>query len=173
MKIKLLLFSILLFPLFVNAQTEITTADMDGRNEKPPVMKCDNLTTIEKTAELVKAKKAEGYYIFNGGFFELKNEELMPIMVHLKRKTIYHFIVVGQPDLDFLEVALGHDAFGTDEIRDRIRKKRDKTFFTEFTYVPPFEGNYLLSVTEACKGRKKFSTAIYVLIKPNAVTVNE
>jgi hypothetical protein len=153
--------------------TPLSTSEMSGRNYKAPPMKCDNLETISKTKELVEASKAQGFYIFNGGFYELKNENMFPIMVHLKQKTIYHFIVVGQPNLDFLEVGLGHEAFGTDEVRDRIRRKRDKTFFTEFTYVPPFEGNYLLSVTEEVKNKRRFSTAIYVMIKPNAVTQNE
>jgi hypothetical protein len=157
----------------IKPNTTLSTSEMSGRDYKAPPMKCDNLTIISKTKELVEASKAQGFYIFNGGFYELKNENMFPIMVHLKQKTVYHFIVVGQPDLEFLEVGLGHEAFDNDEVRDRIRKKRDKTYYTEFTYVPPFEGNYLLSVTEEVKDKRRFSTAIYVMIKPNAVTQNE
>lgn len=137
-----------------------------------PSLFCDNDSTKKKTIELINAKRTEGFLLLEGGFYQLDNNSILPIMVHLDQKTIYHFLVVGQTDLDFLEVGLGHEAFGTDEVQDRIRKNRDHTYFTNFTYVPPFSGNYLLSVTERCKGKKKFSTAIYLMVKPKKMNLN-
>ncbi|MFM2385761.1 MAG: hypothetical protein RL660_518 [Bacteroidota bacterium] len=153
-------------------------ADEDDEDDDPPAkkewpMKCDNPQIEAKAKELVEIYKKQGYSIFNGGFLTLEHRTMCPIMLHLKAKTIYHFIVVGQPDLNYLEVGLGHEAFGTDEVRDRIRKHRDHTYFTHFAYVAPFEGNYLLSVTSDVRGKKSFTTAVYVMIKRNAVTINE
>jgi hypothetical protein len=119
------------------------------------------------------AQRAEGFVLVQGGFYELQNSTLCPIIINLEAKRIYHFIVVGQPDLDYLEVGLGHQAFGTDEILDRIRKQRDRTYFTHFTYVPAFTGDYLFSVLEKCRGRKSFSSAIYLMAKPNKMTISE
>jgi hypothetical protein len=140
----------------------------------PPqaTMRCDNITTIDKAKELITEQRKEGFILVEGGFYELKNGVGLPIMVNLEEKRIYHFIVVGQPDLDFLEVSLGHEALGGDEVRDRIRKKRDKTYFTHFTYVPPFTGNYLYAITEEVKGRKRFCTAVYMMVKPLKMNID-
>jgi hypothetical protein len=135
-------------------------------------MRCDNPTTIDKVKELIAEQRKEGFILVEGGFYELTNKVILPIMVNLEEKRIYHFIVVGQPDLDFLEVGIGHEAFGTDEVRDRIRKNRDHTYFTHFTYIPPFTGNFLYSITEEVKGRKKFCTAIYMMVKPLKMNVD-
>jgi hypothetical protein len=143
--------------------------EQNGKQRFVPNMRCDNLQIIEKTKELVNKYQAQGYKIYQGGFFNLEHRTAFPIMVHLKAKTIYHFIVVGQPDLTFLQVALGHEAFGGDEVRDRIWNRRDHTYFTDFTYDPPFEGNFLFAVTSDVKKKKQFCTAIYVMIKTNAV----
>jgi hypothetical protein len=145
----------------------------DASSGKRWPMRCDNAELEAKTKELVEVYKKQGYLIYNGGFFTLEHRTVFPIMVHLKAKTIYHFIVVGQPGLDFLQVALGHEAFGDDEVRDRIRGRRDKTYFTHFAYVAPFEGDYLLGVQSDVRGRKTFTTAIYVMVKPQAQTIDE
>ncbi len=128
-------------------------------------MRCDNLTTIEKAKELVTFYQKQGYETYRGGFFNFENKTMQPFLIDMSTKASYGIIVVGQPDLNFLEVGLGHDAFGKDEVRDRIRKRRDREFSTFFTYVPPFDGRYLLSVTERVQGRKTFCTAIYVMRK--------
>jgi hypothetical protein len=133
-----------------------------------PTMHCDNLQVIDKVKELIEAKKKEGFVILQGGFFNLENNTLCPIMVNLQKRHIYHIIVVGQPELRFLEVALGHEALGGDEVRDRIRQG-DHTYFTYFTYVPPFDGNFLLSVTERLRKRDHFCSAIYIMLKDKAL----
>jgi hypothetical protein len=143
--------------------------DEKPQDKPPPNMRCDNLQIIEKTKELVNKYQKDGYKIYQGGFYTLEHRTAFPIMVHLKARTIYHFIVVGQPELTFLQVALGHEAFGGDEVRDRIWQRRDHTYFTDFTYDPPFEGNYLFAVTSDVKKKKSFCTAIYVMIKTNAL----
>jgi hypothetical protein len=168
-KYVLLILALLNMHLISFGQLDI--ADKDDALAMP-TMRCDNLTTIEKAKELVNYYQSQGYEIYHGGFFNLKHRTLCPVVVHLRDKKVYHIIVVGQPELNYMEVALGHDAFGTDEIRDRIRKKRDNTFFTHFAYTPPFEGNYLLSVTEDVKGRKNFCTAIYILMRTNNTSNN-
>jgi hypothetical protein len=135
-------------------------------------MMCDNPVLVAKAKELILKKKSEGYVLVEGGFYDMTNKVIQPIMVHLDEKKAYYFIVVGQPDLDFLEVGLGHEAFGTDEIRDRIRKHRDHTYFTDFGYIAPFSGNFLLSVTENVKRRKNFCTAIYMMMIPKTLDIN-
>jgi hypothetical protein len=165
-----MLAALLVVAVCCNAQ-ETAEAPADKTAQRWP-MKCDNPELEAKTKELVEVYKKQGYLIYNGGFFTTEHRTVFPIMVHLKAKTIYHFIVVGQPGLDFLQVALGHEAFGDDEVRDRIRGWRDKTHFTHFAYVAPFEGNFLLGVQSDVKGKKSFTTAIYVMVKPRAEVVD-
>jgi hypothetical protein len=160
MKYLLLLTAIVCNTLFALAQTRDTAA------HKP---RCDNQQIIDKTSELVRQYKEQGYYLYQGDFYKLEHNSLMPVLVNLIERTAYGFIVVGQPDLDVLEVALGHNAFGKDEIRDLIRGKRDGVYYTYFTYVPSFTGTYLLSVRERANRRKEFCTAVYVLVKPAAL----
>jgi hypothetical protein len=135
----------------------------DPSNTPRPTMQCDNLQIIDKTKEMVNKMQKDGFEIMYGGFFNLDNNEFLPIWINLDKKKVYHIIVVGQPDLKYLEVGLGHPAFGTDEVQDRIRDWRDHTYFTEFTYIPPFDGEFLLSIMSRVRGKKKFSTAIYIL----------
>lgn len=133
-------------------------------------MRCDNKTTIDTTLAIIKRYKEQGYLIYQGGFFDLENNTLFPVQLRLIERTAYGFIVVGQPDLNVLEVGLGHEVFGKDEVRDVIRKKRNPDeFYTFFTYVPAFTGNYLLSIREKFRGKKHFCTAVYVLVKPTAL----
>jgi hypothetical protein len=141
-----------------------------SQTNTPAPMRCDNQTIIEKTKELVEKYKAEGYLIYQGNFFDVENNTLFPIQIRLIERTAYGVIVVGQPDLNVLEVGLGHEVFGKDEVKDVIRKQRDNgEFYTYFTYVPAFTGNYLLSIREKYRGHKHFCTAVYVLVKPNAL----
>ncbi len=157
---------LLLCVFFFNAIRQMTFAQ---GHAPEPTMHCDNLQVIDKVKELIEAKKKEGFVILQGGFFNLENNTLCPIMVNLQKRHIYHIIVVGQPELRFLEVALGHEALGGDEVRDRIRQGRDHTYFTYFTYVPPFDGNFLLSVTERLRKRDHFCSAIYIMLKDKAL----
>jgi hypothetical protein len=130
-----------------------------------PNMRCDNPTTVDKAKELVVKYKSEGYEIYRGGFFFLNHNEMLPFFIDMTPSCSYGIIVVGQPDLNYLEVGLGHEAFGKDEIKDKIKKRRDKEFSTFFTYVPPFNGRFLLSIVERVRGEKSFCTAIYVMRK--------
>jgi hypothetical protein len=133
--------------------------------DNAPNMRCDNPTTVDKAKELVVKYKSEGYEIYRGGFFFLNHNEMLPFFIDMTPSHSYGIIVVGQPDLNYLEVGLGHEAFGKDEIKDKIRKRRDQEFSTFFTYVPPFQGRFLLSIVEKVKGKKNFCTAIYVMRK--------
>jgi hypothetical protein len=130
----------------------------------PLTMQCDNKQIETKVKELVTLKKNQGFDILDGGFMQMENNLMQPIMVNMQMNHLYHFIVVGQPELNYMEVALGHESLGGDIIRDRIRKHRDKTYFTEFNFVAPFSGNFLLAITERVNGMKKgYSTAVYMM----------
>ncbi len=136
-----------------------------------PTMHCDNLEVINKTKAMVNKKQAEGFEIIQGGFFDMDNGSLLPILVELDSKRVYHFIVVAPPGVKRMEVGIGHEALGRDEVREKILGWRDNLYYTEFTYVPPFQGVFLFSIIEKCKGKENFCSGIYIMAKSNKINV--
>jgi hypothetical protein len=131
---------------------------------------CINKTVQEKTEELVAEYTKQGYYIYKGEYLTMDNKTELPIYLQLLTRRVYHIIVVGDPNLQRLEVKLGHAAFGGNEVNDQIIRGRDKTYFTHFTYVPPFTGSFLLTLYEKVLKTKSFCSSVFVMVREDDLT---
>jgi sugar phosphate isomerase/epimerase len=139
--------------------------NLKGQSQYTQGTNCVNADVTKKTQELLEEYKKQGFEIFRGEYLTLENKTEMPIYLQLVQKKVYHIIVVGHPDLMRLEVKLGHAAFGGNEVNDQIIKNRDKTYFTHFSYTPPFTGAFLLTLYEKLKNNPTFCTSVFVLIR--------
>ncbi len=126
---------------------------------------CNNTAVIAKTEDIIREYKQQGFHYFKGEYLTMENKTEMPIYLQLLKGKVYHIIVVGHPDLSRLEVKLGHPSFGAHEVNDQIIATRDHTYFTNFTYTPPFTGAFLLTLYEKVKGKSTFCTGAFVLVR--------
>ncbi len=131
---------------------------------------CINKSIQAKTEELIAEYAKQGFYVYKGEYLSMENRTEMPIYLQLLNKRVYHIIVVGDPELQRMEVKLGHAAFGGNEVNDQIIKGRDKTYFTHFTYMPAFTGSFLLTVYEKVLKTKNFCTSVFVLVREDELT---
>jgi hypothetical protein len=131
---------------------------------------CVNKAVQEKTDELIADYAKLGFYVYRGEYLTMENKTEMPIYLQLIKNRVYHIIVVGDPNLQRMEVKLGHAAFGGNEVNDQIIKGRDKTYFTHFNYIPPFTGPFLFTVYEKVINTKTFCTSVFVLVREDNLT---
>ncbi len=91
-----------------------------------------------------------------------RNTEL-PILVQMFKGRLYHYLIFADPETGKVEVKLGKRGVGH-IITDKFYPNRTGEFYTEFSYVCPKTGYYLLTVFQR-GGKKKQMTHVAVLQK--------
>lgn len=106
----------------------------------------------DKVAELYTKYKSDGFVTYKGGTIQMEKNTEFPIFVELKEGRWYQFVVVGDPEARKLEMKLGLEGVG-DFITDKFKTENVNEHWTQFGFVCPRSGRYLLTFFQ--KGPKK------------------
>lgn len=152
MKSKLLLTSLFLVTLFFNAAAQLRPVDQVNKQFK------------DKVAEMHTKYKTDGFITYKVGDLEMKKNTEFPIFMELQEGRWYQFIVVGDPEAKKLEMKLGLEGVG-DFITDKFKTENTNEYYTQFSFVCPRSGRYLLTFFQ--KGPKQDMLGhVAVLQKP-------
>ncbi len=103
---------------------------------------------MQNNVKLYNEKINELLDVHTGNGFRLNREQRIPmndavtniINMTLEEGMWYHFVFVGDPSYDKLKVTLFKEGIG-DFVQDRIKKK-NKEYWTEFSFICPVTGVY-------------------------------
>ncbi|MBL7767039.1 MAG: hypothetical protein JNJ58_13135 [Chitinophagaceae bacterium] len=105
-----------------------------------------------KVSELYTKYKTDGFVTYKGGNLDMERSTEFPIFVELKEGNWYQFVVVGDPEATKFEMKLGLEGVG-DFITDKFRPEVTNEFWTQFAFICPRSGRYLLTFYQ--RGPKK------------------
>ncbi|HMN32140.1 MAG TPA: hypothetical protein PKA54_02070 [Chitinophagaceae bacterium] len=137
-------------PLFLFAQSKTNLLESQFNN---------------KVTELYTKYKSDGFITYKGGNVNMTKNTEFPIFVELKAGNWYQFVIVGDPDAKKIEMKLGLEGVGH-IITDKFKPENTNEYWTQFSFVCPRSGRYLLTVFQ--KGSKKEMLGhVAVLQKPS------
>lgn len=105
-----------------------------------------------KSNSFINKYKLDGFRVAHTADVQMQNRTEFPIMMQLKEGEWYHFIVIGDPDAQRIEMKLGLKGLG-DIITDRFSGPRTNEYWTQFSFICPISGNYLMTIYQ--KGDKQ------------------
>jgi hypothetical protein len=118
-----------------------------------------------KVSELYTKYKTDGFETYKGGTINMEKNTEFPIFVELKEGRWYQFMVVGDPESKKIEMKLGLEGVG-DFITDKFKTENTNEYWTQFSFVCPRSGRYLLTFYQ--KGPKKDMLGhVAILQRPN------
>lgn len=117
------------------AQTELTAAEL-ALNVK---------RYNEKINELIAVNEEKGFQITQEKKLPMRDEIDLVIILDLIKDNWYHFCFVGDPSASKIKAALFLEGLG-DIIQDRIIVKREKEFWTQFSFRCPETAHYELTL---------------------------
>lgn len=124
-----------------------------------------NKQFADKVSEMHTKYKTDGFITYKAGDLNMKKNTEFPIFMELQEGRWYQFIVVGDPEAKKLEMKLGLEGVG-DFITDKFKTENTNEYYTQFSFVCPRSGRYLLTFFQ--KGPKQDLLGhIAVLQKPN------
>jgi hypothetical protein len=119
----------------------------------------------DKVSELYTKYKTDGFFTYKGGNIQMEKNTEFPIFVDLQEGRWYQFLVVGDPEAKKLEMKLGLEGVG-DFITDKFKTENINEYHTQFSFVCPRSGRYLLTFFQ--KGPKKDMLGhVAIFQKPN------
>jgi hypothetical protein len=122
----------------------------------------------EKINELCTKYNQEGFVTFKRGDLKMERNTEQPIFMQLTEGRWYNFIIVGDPIATKFEMKLGMAGYG-DFITDKFRNEKTGEFWTNFSFVCPRTGKYLMTFFQ--KGHHKdLMGHVAILQKPIANT---
>ena len=122
-------------------------ATSQQKNEDPVKLSFDL-----KVSELYTKYKTDGFVTYKGGNLDMQRNTEFPIFVDLVEGRWYQFCVVGDPEAKKIEMKLGLEGVG-DFITDKFKPEVTNEHWTQFSFVCPRSGRYLLTFYE--RGPKK------------------
>lgn len=105
-----------------------------------------------KSTSFINKYKLDGFHVLHAADVQMQNRTEFPILMQLKEGEWYHFIVIGDPDAQRIEMKLGLKGIG-DIITDRFSGPRTNEYWTQFSFICPVSGNYLMTIYQ--KGDKR------------------
>ena len=99
----------------------------------------------EKINELTTKAERNGFKIVQEQKIALRNMHEAVIVITLIEGNWYHFCLVGDPSADKIRTSLFLEGVG-DIIQDRIKVKREKEFWTEFSFICSRSARYEFTV---------------------------
>jgi hypothetical protein len=118
-----------------------------------------------KVSELYTKYKKDGFVTYKGGTIHMEKNTEFPIFVELTEGRWYQFVVVGDPEAKKLEMKLGLEGVG-DFITDKFKTENVNEHWTQFGFVCPRSGRYLLTFYQ--KGPKNDMLGhVAILQRPN------
>jgi hypothetical protein len=133
MKTKMFFLGCLLF---------ISTLTLFGENKNDSPSK--KIVFKSKVNELYSNNKLLGFTTYKGGDLSMSRNTEFPIFVELIEGGLYHFIAVGDPDSKKMEFKLGLEGYG-EIVTDKFKPQNTEEFWTEFSFICPKSGRYLLT----------------------------
>jgi len=106
----------------------------------------------DKVSELTFKYRQDGFVTYKAGNLDMEKNTEFPIFVELQQGRWYQFLVVGDPEATKLEMKLGLEGVG-DFITDKFKIENVQEHWTQFSFVCPRSGRYLLTFYQ--KGPKK------------------
>ncbi len=128
--------------------------------------KIDEDQIQRKATELISGHKKSGFVTYKSGQILARQNEEFPLYVHLIAGRWYHFVIVGNPDAKKISLRLGLPGLG-DFITDRFKPEQTNEYWTEFSFVCPQSGHYLLTLNQ--KGLHPMAAHIAILQKPHQI----
>ena len=105
-----------------------------------------------KVSELYTKYKTDGFVTYKGGDLNMKRNTEFPIFIEMKEGNWYQFVVVGDPEAKKIEMKMGLEGVG-DFITDKFKPEVTNEFWTQFSFICPRSGRYLLTFYQ--RGTKK------------------
>jgi len=122
-----------------------------------------------KVAELYTKYKTDGFVTYKGGNLDMQRNTEFPIMVELVEGRWYQFCVVGDPEAKKIEMKLGLVGVG-DVITDKFKPEITNEYWTQFSFVCPRSGRYLLTFYQ--RGSKKDMLGHVAILQRPVKTAN-
>ncbi len=98
-----------------------------------------------KIAALYSKFAALGFVTYKASYLDMHRNTEFPIFVELKAGSWYQFIIVGDPEAKKIEVKLGIEGIG-DFITDKFKPQDTEEYYTQFSFICPRNGRYLLTL---------------------------
>lgn len=106
-----------------------------------------------KVSELYTKYKLDGFVTYKGGDIPMENRTEFPIFVDLEEGSWYQFVVVGDPNATKFEMKLGLEGVG-DFITDKFKPDNTNEYWTQFSFICPRSGRYLLTFYQRGAGKE-------------------
>jgi hypothetical protein len=106
----------------------------------------------DKVSEMYTKYKTDGFITYKGGNINMEKNTEFPIFVELQEGRWYQFMVIGDPEAKKIEMKLGLEGFG-DIITDKFKTENTNEYYTQFSFVCPRSGRYLMTFFQ--KGPKR------------------
>jgi hypothetical protein len=109
-----------------------------------------------------------GFETYKSSDIDMKHDENYPIFVDLQKGKLYQFIFVGDPDANKIEVKLAKEDYGN-MVTDRFRVASAGEYWTQFSFIPPVSGQYLLTLYQRANFKDLFGHLTIMRKKGNQV----
>ena len=110
-----------------------------------------------KMREMYAHYLKDDFKIFRKANLNMKPKTEFPVYLQLTRGKMYHFMMFFDPTTERVEMKLGKEGVGhiiTDKFYPLNKKGKKGYFFTEFSFICPQSGTYLLTLFQKT-GKKK------------------
>ena len=118
---------------------------------------------LQKASELTRLHQQRGFIVYKTGTIQSRINEEYPVFIQLEAGRWYHFVLVTDPRVKKFIMRLGFPGIG-DFITDKFKPEQGDSFWTEFSFVCPQSGNYLLTFFQ--KSQESFPVHITILQRP-------
>lgn len=119
----------------------------------------------DKVSELYTKYKSDGFVTYRASDLKMQKNTEFPVFLDLQEGRWYQFMVVGDPEAKKLEMKLGLEGVG-DFITDKFKTENTNEYYTQFSFVCPRSGRYLLTFYQKAP-KQDLLGHIAVMQKPN------
>lgn len=122
-------------------------AQENARATMPDFSKLGNLPPYYLKAMQSKYNEYidKDFWVYRFATFNMERNTEFPILVDMKQGRLYHFLIFMDPESAKVEMKLGKEGIGH-IVTYRFKPKSTGEFFTEFSFVCPRSGQYLMTL---------------------------
>lgn len=128
-----------------------------------PALQRTDFLVSKKAKELSLLHQQRGFVLYKTGTIQSRINEEYPVFIQLEAGRWYHFVLVADPRVKKVVMRLGMPGLG-DFITDKFKPEQGDSFWTEFSFVCPQSGKYLLTLFQ--KSQESFPFHITILQRP-------
>lgn len=128
-----------------------------------PMLQRNDYRAFQKASELTHLHQQRGFVVYKKGTIQTRINEEFPLFIQLEAGRWYHFVLVSDPRVKKFIMRLGIPGIGN-LITDKFKPEQGDSFWTEFSFVCPQSGNYLLTFFQ--KSQETFPVHITILQRP-------